>query len=49
MSTLLRNARRYDGTLVDLEIENGRLARVSSEPAPRVSKPAREQLDLDGR
>jgi len=49
MSTLLRNARRYDGTLVDLEIENGRLSRVSSEPTARVSKPAREELDLDGR
>jgi len=49
MSTLLRNARRYDGTVVDLLIEDGLLSWSSSEPQSRVSRPVDEQLDLDGR
>ena len=48
MSTLLRNARRYDGTVVDLLIENGTIRWLSSEPWARGSKPV-EELDLDGR
>ncbi|HEU0206452.1 MAG TPA: amidohydrolase family protein [Pseudolysinimonas sp.] len=49
MSTLLRNARRYDGTVVDLLVEDGLLSWSSNEPQSHVSTPVDEQLDLDGR
>jgi hypothetical protein len=53
MSTLLRNARQYDGAVVDVLIDNGVVSWLSSVPQARVSKPAAaeltEDLDLDGR
>jgi predicted amidohydrolase YtcJ len=49
VSTLLRNARMLDGSIVDLLIDGGVIRWVSSEPKARVSKPADEQLDLEGR
>ncbi|MEO6533595.1 MAG: amidohydrolase family protein [Pseudolysinimonas sp.] len=49
MSTLLRNGRLFDGTVVDLLVADGRVSWLSSEPSARVSKPADEELDLDGR
>jgi hypothetical protein len=49
MSTLLRNARQYDGTVVDLLVDAGVIRWLSSGPEARVSKPANEELDLDGR
>jgi len=58
MSTLLRNARRYDGTVVDLLLEHGRISWLSSEPKAGVSwssageagvsRPS-DDHDLDGR
>lgn len=58
--TLLRNARLLDGSLVDVEIADGRVSWLSSDSKDRVSKPAargsgfdglnhQEQVDLDGR
>jgi predicted amidohydrolase YtcJ len=49
MSTLLRNARLLDGRLVDLLIEGGVIRRLRSQPQARVSTPAHDSLDLDGR
>jgi predicted amidohydrolase YtcJ len=49
MSTLLRNGRLYDGSVVDLLVQGGNLSWLSSEPAARVSKPADEEFNLDGR
>ena len=49
MSTLLRNARLYDGSVVDVLVDGGEIRWLSSDPKARVSKPVDEQLDLDGR
>jgi len=53
MSTLLRNARLYDGTLVDLLIADGHVSWSSGGPRARQSGPpadtAADTLDLDGR
>jgi len=48
MSTLLRNARLYDGRVVDVLIVDGRISRLMSEPRARdeLDQP---ELDLDGR
>ena len=53
MSTLLRNARRYDGSVVDLLIDGGAV-RWSSAGEAGVSRPDfdklnHQELDLDGR
>jgi predicted amidohydrolase YtcJ len=50
MSTLLRNGRLYDGTVVDLLIDGGRVSWSSSEPEARVPRPrVVDTFDLDGR
>jgi predicted amidohydrolase YtcJ len=48
MTTLLRNGRLYDGTVVDLLIDGGRITRMGSRLSSDPTAD-REELDLDGR
>jgi len=47
MSTLLRNARLYDGAVVDLLVDDGRVASLT--PSASAARGERDELDLDGR
>lgn len=53
MSTLLRNARRYDGTVVDLVIDGGVIRTMTSSQPDRRPDPRHgdvdDDVDLDGR
>jgi cytosine deaminase len=47
IDTLFQNARLADGRIVDIAVENGRIAAIASDPS--ASLPAREPVDLNRR